>query len=314
MATWFFSIIVLLCSMRANADNCPVSSSMHTKLDGLLTYPLDIFDVSQFNSLKKSRSVNSNTNIFKCSSAGEKPFQLHYCSSLTACPIKREQIQAATSRIPNWPVKTSFCKLRQHLADPTAEVRIIIVGGSVTVGTESGGCCCREKLEPRCAMFSSQVCPLISANDEQFCRWSNLFATWLKSYSRAKVTMVNAAISGADSKHMAEIVADELHQKHGIKYLTDRDIVFIDHSINDGISSKTTTGFRDVSNGIQNLLLAFRRLSHNASWPSMVILEQWPIKISKPMQCWIILEPMLMRPNFFMSRFGRTGLLFFISC
>lgn len=227
---------------------CPVSSSFDTEFDSIYGYPMDIFDNLTY------QSIITNTNndllleeyFFNCT-AIERYSKVHKCSTLTRCPVLKENIITATQRQKQWKISHSLCKIREKLKDPHEIVNLIILGGSVTAGSGSWGCCCIDTIDSKCFTYSnygnnfeaSYYCSTPDHNQlgnvAKICSWPYYFYKWLSRKSMAKINIVDLSEGGATSTYKAEKIIDELKLK-SIEQLTENDIVIIDHSVNDANS------------------------------------------------------------------------------
>ena len=284
---------------------CPVSALINTESNGVLGYPMDIFDPPSFMNYKKALSHQSEkekltrqmlrsrrlyvidepdesdrdaillSNVYNCTST-ESPFLYHYCSSLTKCPLSKQSLLASAEASNRWPILHSFCYLREIMASMRNEVRIFVLGGSVTFGSAAHGCCCDKSLDIKCsfAWANDMEC---GTGDVSFnCRWSNAFVHWLKSISRAKVSWYNYALGGATSSYMAEALANKILDDQ-ITAFRSSDIIFLDHSVNDVLSEPfTSSRLNKMQYGLESLVKKIYSLSTINSWPTVILLEVWP--------------------------------------
>jgi len=120
---------------------CPVSSNFDTEMDSIHGYPMDVFDNRTYMSIvnnTKSNVLLLEEYFFNCTSV-ERYDRMHRCSTLTRCPVTKDNILAATKRQRAWPISHSFCSLREKLKEPRQIINLIILGGSVTAGSGSWG-------------------------------------------------------------------------------------------------------------------------------------------------------------------------------
>lgn len=289
---------------------CPISAfSIDTRVSGLLGYPADVFDHelhdlfinSTINTLNSSESAALvaklygiddedviaelaefplDNNFFRCKSS-DRTNLIHNCSSLTRCPIRRDLLHAASQRMQNWSAYHSLCSLQEYLHDPAETINIFVLGGSVTDGAATFGCCCDHLLEPKCPITSKETyCG--NGDTAILCRWSNLFAHFLSSKTAATVRLHNMARGGTTSWHSGETFSERLRNELGVTKLSSRDIVFIDHSVNDALaffgdkSARDKATFEKLKRGLENLIRHIYHNADNGSWPSVILLEQWP--------------------------------------
>lgn len=283
---------------------CPVSSSFDTEFDSIHGYPIDIFDMKLHHSI-----INSNNQLikdeyfFNCSGY-EKNSTIHHCSTLTTCPITKQNIIDATSRQRSWETFHSFCSIRETFREPSAVINLIILGGSVTGSSGTFGCCCVKSIDEKCFdygkyaqsfSFREQASYCGSSAHEQYgdmakeCSWSSFFYKWLNHKSKmAKINFINLAESGATSQYKAERVIDQL-KKNGISQLTGNDIILIDHSVNDANSYNIHNNGNKFTHdqwiiGIETLIRRLLYFSKSEDWPSIVILEQFPFNSERTPQ------------------------------
>jgi hypothetical protein len=237
---------------------CPILPTMNTSQDGLYGYPMDIFAPEQY-----AHMVATNTShlydVHTCMAFNTRDIveqEPRPCSTLTNCPISERMFRIVRNRT-QWNVSTSFCALSEALGTPGNHVRVIIFGGSVSLGMYSHGFRCWKEIDTRC----KEKLPL-GMNDRM--PWSAHFGRWLGKVSMANVTTHNLAQPGWSS-----LITNNnfwhLMAAYAIHEFTENDIIFIDESINDGFSG----------GGNHQLIALVRRIysiSRNRSWPTIVIL------------------------------------------
>lgn len=258
--------------------NCPVSSLLHTSIDGIHTYPIDIFDKPlHSNFIKLAKHNKSLTElIYKCSST--EGFQdhpiVHSCPEFKIrCPVFDKYVDIAMNKTKQWPSLHNLCSVYESFSDPSTTINVIIIGGSTTMGSFSQGCCCSQQLNSNCNISSNFIDEICYNN--RICTWSRYLYKFLKSSSLGKVNYVNLAQGGYTSVYMAENILMDLKLK-GIQELTSNDIVFIDHSVNDGMIFTSKSKHADLIIGLENLIYRLFHYSKRNNWPSIILLEQWP--------------------------------------
>lgn len=273
-------------SRSLNAINyCPVSSLIDTQFDGILGYPIDLFDQKLYSSLRQpSDKITDSTyseDYFRCTStfmqSNNHGGTIRTCSTLGQCPLQSENIKSMTENT-SWPALHSLCHLRQALHDPDATVNVFVLGGSVTTGTLTYGCCCDATLDAKCRSFSSIKPAWCGAPDVSppLCRWSKYFERYIKSKSMGQANVYNLAHGGWNSAYMASNFVWQF-ESTGVTSLSKNDIVFIDHSQNDALTC-TNTAFRQqgLIDGLAHLVRAIYSKSIPESWPTIILLEFWP--------------------------------------
>jgi hypothetical protein len=212
--------------------------------------------------------------FYKCTSE-----RFHVCSTLTRCPVSMENFIAATKSMDTYSPKHSICALRDKLRDPGAVVNLVILGGSETQGAGSRGCCCSKETDPKCLPlpFGQSICsPAPGRGEAETCRWGNVFAHWLQGRAMATIKYHNFARGGTTSLLESYKISQQLEDS-GIKLLTDSDIVFIEHSVNDMESyANDKVEFTKVKRGLEMLVRNILTKSTHGSWPTVIILEFYP--------------------------------------
>lgn len=170
---------------------CASSLAVDTPNTGILSYPVDIFSHRSYNhSVSHQLLVNDHNNPFKlrktynCSSL-EEPMAFHQCTiSGQICPIAPENIVSAL-RVFDWKVRPNICRLAYGKVNRYSRAsRIYVLGGSVTIGRYTQGCCCNNITDASCPPHGTrQPCypygPRISDDDVQ-CGWVDFFKSFVK--------------------------------------------------------------------------------------------------------------------------------------
>jgi hypothetical protein len=253
---------------------CPVSSLLRSQLKYDLAYPIDIVDPSNQPRIKAK-------DIWNCTSSEIQSMKVfHQCSRYSRCPISLSNIQAARNRSSSWHAKHSLCYWKQNhrSSNTTSLSNIIFLGGSVTMGAGAADCCCDGRIEPKCQPFDYQRwaekgCGPLEA---RYCRWSTLFMSWIReAWSHKPIHEIFLAVGGATSPYMSEQFAYQL-ALHDIHELTSNDIVFIDHSVNDGMVYDSKIRSEQLVQGLESLILRILHMSRMQAWPTIILLEMWP--------------------------------------
>lgn len=253
---------------------CPVSSALRVSHDKYaISYPIDIFDPIH------ERNVQAQ-DIWNCTSSEIQSMKVfHQCSRFSRCPLSLANINTAKNRSSSWKAKHSLCYWNDNYSQKNGNVsNIIILGGSVTKGAGASDCCCDGRIEPKCRPFDYNAwmrkgCGPLEAS---YCRWSTLLINWMKqTFKNKNIREVFLAQGGATSPFMAEQFAYQLGLQ-GIHELTANDIVFIDHSVNDGMVYDSKIRNEQLRQGLESLILRILHVSRTHSWPTIILLEMWP--------------------------------------
>lgn len=280
---------------------CPVSSSFDTEFDSIHGYPIDIFDKNTY------ASIMSNTNnallleeyFFNCTSV-ERYDRKHKCSTLTRCPVTKNNIIAATRRQKSWDISHTFCKIREKFKEPQEVINFIVLGGSVTSGSGTWGCCCVKAIDNKCYEYGNYALVNDVEKSQMYCgapdherigdvakvcSWPRYVFNWLSKKSIATINFIDLAEGGATSAYKSERIIDQLKKK-GINQLTENDIIIIDHSVNDASQYNIVRAGSKYSHdkwvsGLEKLVRRLYFFSKDESWPSVVIFEQYPWSSSR---------------------------------
>eukprot|EP01041_Mallomonas_annulata_P006156 gene6156-12466_t len=272
-------IICYLFSVTLNLNNgikfnsnpflCPASSLITTDTDKILSYP-QIYFQGEF--LKR---VSYNCSFWY---RGHPKNSIDQCAP-RLCPIRHENIVSAGD-VP-WPTRvTNLCDIT-HINYPSGNMsstrvvkslNLIFLGGSFTAGSNTRQACCCD-WDAKCPPHLPCIHYTRSGHD-YYCAWPGFFSRWLqKLLPSITITVHNLAESGATSRIMANRLGDILRRKKVI--ISQNDIVFIDHSVNDAEYLGTKGRITDVQQGVELLV---RELIRNAKdhRPHIIFVDQWP--------------------------------------
>lgn len=249
---------------------CPVSLLLNSNNDGILGYPIELYDPSL--SFMKD-------DLFTCKSTETK--DIYHCSEKSKCPVIKQHIDDASSNIPNQQSLHSLCKFKENIgrSNPNTKSKVIILGGSMTIGTKAEGCCCSASLDQKCSHIPNMdygckvkwVSGVVTV-----CSWISYFQRWLDKISSNNIEFINLAHGGWTSPYSAQNLISEF-TRTGIDKLTSDDVILIDHSINDGECLTDSSYRRDtLQSGLQNLIHMILSSSEEHSWPTIILLETWP--------------------------------------
>jgi hypothetical protein len=187
------------------------------------------------------------------------------------CWISPEMVNAALGPQKWNPSMNAICSLEKqiHLKgentifSPLYSLNLIIIGGSMTKGTETDGkCICIKSEDSRCANIDR------SHFEMSFCSWATHFTNWLKSeFPMIQFNVSDLTRGGMGSFLVPDMVGHLLHQLT----VSDHDIIIIDESVNDGKRTSQTLLRGEVETMIRRLY-GFTKGSH----PTMIMIEQYP--------------------------------------
>ena len=239
---------------------CGSTSSLDTLNTGILSYPADVFQIDNLNQLTNKKTYN-------CSSV-EFPITFHQCSiSGDLCPVSKQNLISFLN-VTKWNINPNICKIFDNpnlIYEYKAEPMIYILGGSVTIGRFTQGCCC--DLETSCPKHNvNQKCvhyfPQTQVDAE--CGWMQFFMKFIaKKYPY--ISTKSLAHGGTTSPFIFLSEVDDIFK---IKYKSN-DIIFIDYSVND--QKELFHDLKLVEFGLEGLIRHF--LKHNSS---VIILESNP--------------------------------------
>lgn len=193
----------------------------------------------------------------------------------TKCPWQSNSFNTSNKN-------TTFCVVSERMKEVDSKINIVVLGGSMTDGHEANGCCCTENIDSRCSNINSNFSCVI---DQEFnrhygnegstvCRWSFMFHKWFESIAPLSTVVVHSlALSGHTSEKMA-IILGEVMKNRNIPMLTGSDIVFIDHSVNDGFSLNTEEEMQKLAVAVEKLLLEIYDRSSETSLPQVILLQE----------------------------------------
>lgn len=166
---------------------CPVSTLIDTEIDGLLSYPVDLFDIEQYKELTRTQSLQSvltqsqqlddpSMALYNCSAliqtnAAPEGIYREYrvCSRRTHCPVHENMAEIATAWARQHHQKHSLCYLKEALHDYDSTIKVIVMGGSITRGSYTPGCCCDGEFNPKCRNISMHSDNMGFSNRDQLC-------------------------------------------------------------------------------------------------------------------------------------------------
>ena len=267
-----FYCILVIADQEDSKKFCPASSLINTAVDGIFTYPIDVFDPKLYQSYLAKKSIIPASQVYSCTAREKDETKVHVCSTAVACPVKKYHVMKSMQSKEDWGWKHSLCKARDAMETSGTFSKIIIAGGSVTRGSVSEGCCCSSEVDKKCDKVSDEAIKACE-NPSPQCPWPKFLKTWLNSYGNTQLFHLTG------SGHTSLINANELEaswQSTGIGELTSADIVLIDHSVNDGVACDYDPHRQNLQLGLEGIILEFISRSKEGSWPTIIVLEHWP--------------------------------------
>lgn len=182
----YFIIFVLFCTECAFTEYCPASSLLNVDAN-LNYYPVDIFDdnfplphgdrYSQeyYDAMVKIADNFPSSSHYKCR-AEEFSKTLHICSfpseeRLRICPVSNENIKSARL-FDIFAQNTKLCKFKDAIQNESVTITVVILGGSVTFGDNTGGYCCEDDLAAyHCKTQSQLVSPDSTDESKFYCKF-----------------------------------------------------------------------------------------------------------------------------------------------
>jgi hypothetical protein len=247
--------------------SCLASAHTDTSKTGMLAYAADIF-------AKEGDDVGP---TYNCSSS-EIPIIYHRCTEGgRLCPVDSENIAQAL-RPNTWKLDPAICEFAKQASSSTPPT-VYILGGSVTDGRYTAGCCC--DLDPQCPKDadirpSNLIQDLNNAPKCQSyfpqgyvaggCGWVHYFARYMKqAFPSVKVRQM--AIGGTTSVTVFLGGKKELLELP----LQPHDLVVYDYSVNDHTQHASDLALMGFS--LEGMV---RRFWQVGSIPAIVLVESWP--------------------------------------
>lgn len=281
-----FWLNLLLCSIEQGSglvNYCPASSIIDTAHDGILANAMDIFDPELYRNYTRQDPgypVDPSL-VFNCTSS--QTSIMHACSSLTRCPLNARHIEIAANTDRNWTGKHSLCTLRRALHDPDSVINVVVLGGSVTYGVSAAGCCCNPAVDLKCSStampYNKRYCHDGGHRAESlFCRWHYFFHRFLKNKSLGTVRHIDFSGSGKAATHYVESFNRNM-MMHEIEKFGPNDLILVDTSVNDAVFYSHPTRQGERIYALDALVhRIFRLYSQPDAWPSVILLEQYPME------------------------------------
>lgn len=156
-------------------------------------------------------------------------------------------------------------------------IQVVLLGGSVTAGMATMGCCCMAENGNSCPATS--LCgdeqylrsrPKVGYLSSYFCSWGMHLERFLKD-TFTHVTFHNLGFGSVDSNNMGENIENTL--KDNNIHLQEEDIVLLDFSVNDGtmLMRGHPQAHQHVQEGVERLIRRIIRASDHR--PTIIFLE-----------------------------------------
>lgn len=269
---WFISLslsLVIESVARSKSSYCPVTSQSNFSENFL--YPVDIYDCKDATHEAPDFATN-NCYSFREATFGTQLIHGHNCSFVyeVKCPIDHSLLVNALKRTKDISPYSPICHLKKKLADPTQVINVYFIGGSVTAGSNSNGCCPTAE----CACEGLHHCPR--------CAMPHYLGEYLKATNRATVNWFNL---GGHRGMPQDFSGDFGYLVPGtnpnFKGFTSNDVVFLDFSANEGHAGhhwRDNRVARDLQFGAEMLLRKLYRNSVPQSFPTVIYLATAPNK------------------------------------
>ncbi len=181
--------------------------------------------------------------------------------STRICPVYQQNVIDGLAATSKRKTQTALWQLKQSLDDPSKSVKIVVFGGSETIGGQAGGCCHRDECYPQISM---QV---------PTCAWAHYLGEWARKTYKANIVTYNLAMGGHTSVLMAEVFTSQFKNAN-ITTLTSSDLVLLDHSIND--RGMQTIYAPMLERGLELFIRELYFFSTPHSFPTIVLIELEP--------------------------------------
>jgi hypothetical protein len=184
------------------------------------------------------------------------------------CPIDRQLLVEATKRTKEISPFSPICHLKRHLNDPTEVINVYFIGGSVTAGAYSHGCCSTEE----CACAKEHHC--------YRCTLAMYLSQYLNNNYRATVNLFNlGGLRGNPDSFAREFKRLMTLTNPNFENFTSNDIVFLDYSANEankGHKFRDKKTVREYEFGAEALIRRVFMNSLPRSFPTVIYLANTP--------------------------------------
>ena len=282
----FFSTREAVGNVKNRGLHCSVSSQYNTPIDHYYRYPMEMFPEGSLSFLSEPPLY------YECSSRNlhDKSDDIIKCViDQTLCPITHENLKTAVQMI-DWDQNVEALhhinriKLHSSLLKES-KVNVIFLGGSMTHGSLTlSACICHYAIDHRCPKRNHK--PIDSE-----CNWPTMLSSWfIKKFPEINFNFLNFARTGFTSMTMADTFDDFMRKTSPGLRLTSKDIIFIDHSVNDYFQSKTQIeqgmeylirrilkySKQTIENSSMNSQNSTEKTKEIYSKPTIIVIEQFP--------------------------------------
>lgn len=269
---WVFYINSFYITTKSEkVDNCVISNNLHTAIDGYYRYPIETVSDKNGN----IQVIDNIKNYTLC--IASRKFHCSISDNSFQCPISDKNLDDAY-QINDWDTKHSLCHLKSNLISNTTKSKFIVFGGSAAVAMNVDECCCNPEISQECPKYHINECLKIPwtnrLNLHPGCAWSYRVYRWLKSLSaHGNIEFHNLAVSGSNTLSSANNF-ENLWLPLGKLVLNHNDIIFIDHSANDGNTNDPKYA-AEIRKAVHKLLQLLIFVSLPESWPTIIILHSY---------------------------------------
>jgi hypothetical protein len=261
----FFFLLLSLLPPGSCRNNCPVTSRYDVLKNGYLPLP-SLYWPKKLLPEPGEEFYNCSIPIYK------KPSIIGTCMPQRPCLVSPEIVHAALKPQKWIPSMNAICSLEEQIHDhkahkdhsyPQYSLNLIIIGGSMTKGSETNGkCICSQSEDSRCSQIDRSKLGM------SFCSWATQFVNWLTAeFPMIQFNVSDLSYGGMSSSLVPNIVDPSLRRLT----LSDNDIIIIDESVNDALRPIMSDLQGEVESMIRRLFI-----SAKGSYPTIIMIEQFP--------------------------------------
>ena len=257
-------IIAVVLYIGFAQELCSTSGALVAEKGDYHSYPVSIYSTNtECGATENCYAVqDADAHLpLKCATAGKN----------LLCPLKEEFVDNSLKAQEAWIHNSVLCNLHKALpskdvkASTNSEVNIIVLGGSVTAGVSTQGCCTR----PECTKAEYYEI-------NNYCNWSAYLGRWFSTLG-SNIKTYNLAHAGYNSDTYKDKIVEKLSTIRKNFTFKKSDLVLLDISVNDantfeGSPAKMLT----LERGLEALIRRIYWLSEPNSMPTIVLLEFWP--------------------------------------
>jgi hypothetical protein len=263
MGIHFLSLVSLLSLGSCHNNRCPVTSRYQVSKNGYLPFP-SFYWPDKPKPEPGEEFYNCSIPVYRNQSI------IGTCMPQRPCLVSQEIIHAALEP-QKWSASmNAICSLEEQISlssdknhsYPRHSLNLIIIGGSMTKGSETDGKCL-------CIRSEDSNCPHTSRGGISFCSWVTHFVNWV----RAEFPMIQFNVSDLSRGGLASFSVPDFVDPFLRRFtLSDNDIIIIDESVNDATSGRSFATLKgDVEMMIRRLFI-----SAKGSFPTIIMIEQFP--------------------------------------